>query len=161
MIPEEIKNRMMDCQEEQGNPRDWRVFKKKSDASDNGGGFDWGETLEGYGFWMEVIHYGNYPKFYERYPKQPKEEPLTFPRKMLVWGGDEGYRSERIVLCKNGNLYVTVGQGSVDDFDNGVSFRSVQWENAKEIPKSIVSTSRINKINSSYLLGGYQKTDKK
>lgn len=69
-LPPEIKNRMLEYQEEQGNSRNPDVFKELLDSHQNKGGFSWQGTVEGYGFWLEVLIEENFKKFYERYPKK-------------------------------------------------------------------------------------------
>jgi hypothetical protein len=49
----EIQNRMLECQEEQGNPRNPEIFKKKIDSDKNQGAFDWEDTKEGFNYWRD------------------------------------------------------------------------------------------------------------
>lgn len=75
-FPKEIIARMLDYQEEQGNPRDISVFEKQFDADQDDKGFTWNETKEKFDFWEQVIHVKNFNHFFEKYPK--KEEYQEF-----------------------------------------------------------------------------------
>lgn len=68
-FPKEIIARMLECQEEQGNPRDISIFEKIIVA-----GFTWSFTKEGSYFWNEVINYKDFDIFFERYPKQNNQD---------------------------------------------------------------------------------------
>ena len=69
-LPIEIQNRMLECQEEQGNPRDSNVFKIRTDTDESNGGFLWSNTIEGNDFWHSIIFHRNIDVFYEKYPKK-------------------------------------------------------------------------------------------
>lgn len=76
-FPEEIVESMLDYQEEQGNERDVTVFEKDRFLGGyEGDGFVWAETVEGYGFWHEVIVNKNFDLYFDKYPKKEsvKEE---------------------------------------------------------------------------------------
>ena len=70
-LPVEIQERMLECQVEQGNPRDASVFEMNIAASAIGGGFDWNETEEESAVWAIIIAKGEYMEFYNLHPKQP------------------------------------------------------------------------------------------
>lgn len=70
-FPKEVISRMLDCQEEQSNPRDVSVFEKNKHSSSSKGGFNWYSTKEGFAFWDEVTE-GNFALFFTKYPKQGK-----------------------------------------------------------------------------------------
>ena len=113
-FPKEIISRMLDCQEEQGNPRDITVFEKRCDVGRSDKGFEWDETQEDWDFWHEVIHVRNFDEFFEIYPKKdnqdnsqyfrvddlenyvPKGELEGFPKeiiaKMLECQEDQGHK---------------------------------------------------------------------
>jgi hypothetical protein len=63
-LPKEIQERMLECQVEQGNPRDADVFRDEIAS-----GFRWDKTKEGLGFWNDVIN-KNHNLFFEKYPKK-------------------------------------------------------------------------------------------
>lgn len=79
-FPEEVVEKMLERQVEQGNKRDVSVFECHKSASINSGGFYWSESEEGNSFWEEVISNKNFDVFFERYPK--KEE--MFMKYMMV-----------------------------------------------------------------------------
>jgi hypothetical protein len=69
-FPKEIIARLLECQEEQGNKRDIKVFEKYKDSAKSEGGFDWDKTEEEDIFWGEVIVKEDFDLFFEEYPKQ-------------------------------------------------------------------------------------------
>lgn len=73
-FPKEIIARMLECQEEQGNPRDVSVFEKLIAAKQCNKGFEWDDTKEGWDFWHDVITNKNFNLFFEKYPKQEYQE---------------------------------------------------------------------------------------
>ena len=73
-FPKEIIARMLECQEEQGSPRNISVFKKDRTAGETKKGFVWSDTKEDYDFWNEVIRYKNFNLFFEKYPKQNNQD---------------------------------------------------------------------------------------
>lgn len=75
-FPKEIIARMLECQEEQGNPRDISVFEKRCDAEQRSKGFTWYETKEGLYFWYDVVNNKDFNLFFEKYPKQ--DNPQDF-----------------------------------------------------------------------------------
>lgn len=68
-VPQEIIKRMKDCQVEQGNRRNAKVFDNTINASKSQGGFNWNQTKEDTEFWSKVLDYKNYDLFFEKYPK--------------------------------------------------------------------------------------------
>ncbi len=69
-LPREIQERMLECQEEQGNPRDADVFRNEIAAGKFEGGFAWYKTKEDWDFWGDVINEHNYNLFFKKYPKK-------------------------------------------------------------------------------------------
>ena len=69
-FPKEIIARMLDCQEEQGNPRDVNIFESRKSIDLEPGGFDWNKTKEAELFWFKVITEKNFNLFFEKYPKK-------------------------------------------------------------------------------------------
>jgi hypothetical protein len=55
-LPKEIQDRMLECQEEQGNKRDSRVFKISITRDKNQGGFTWNRTSEGHVYWSGILN---------------------------------------------------------------------------------------------------------
>lgn len=68
-LPIEIQNRMLECQEEQGNPKNPEVFKIKIGVERTEGGFNWFSTRESASFWLKVLIRQKIEIFYEKYPK--------------------------------------------------------------------------------------------
>lgn len=71
-FPKEIIAKMLDCQENQGYPRDVSVFEKKIYAGMDQKGFGWKRTKDGLAFWEQVILQRDFNLFFKKYPK--KEE---------------------------------------------------------------------------------------
>ena len=69
-FPKEIIARMLDCQEEQGNPRDVTVFEKMINTKQSDKGFTWNKTKDTWYFWCKVIREKDFNLFFEKYPKQ-------------------------------------------------------------------------------------------
>jgi len=69
-LPVEIQNRMLDCQEEQGNERNPDVFKKNINTGKGSGGFMWDITEERSYFWETILIAGRLDYFFTKHPKQ-------------------------------------------------------------------------------------------
>ena len=66
--PIEIVNRMLECQENQGNPVDLEVFKIKGpDTTRSRGGFDWHKTSEGSPFWSIIVNKKDFNHFFHHH----------------------------------------------------------------------------------------------
>lgn len=70
-FPIEIVQKMVEEQVKQGNEPDVTLFQNDATCDFFNGGFTWEETNDGEEFWDDVIVYGNYDLFFERYPKKP------------------------------------------------------------------------------------------
>ena len=68
-FPIEVVQKMVDCQVEQGNKPDVKVFQKYSFNDKNNGGFDWKITIDGGDFWENIIKNKNFDLFFQKYPK--------------------------------------------------------------------------------------------
>lgn len=84
-LPKEIQERMLDCQVEQGNPRDAKVFKKDVSSTKCLKGFDWEDTREYVDFWVEILIDGNIDHFYTVHQKQPKFQPIAMKCTQEQW----------------------------------------------------------------------------
>lgn len=60
-LPEQIQERMLELQEQQGNKRDPAVYRKN--ILDPFRGFEWNKSPEGYEFWADIIVGKNYDNF--------------------------------------------------------------------------------------------------
>ena len=78
-FPQEVVEKMLERQVEQGNPKDVTIFEKDRCIIKSGGGFSWSETPEGINFWGDVITYKNFDKFFKVYPKK---QPKTYDEKV-------------------------------------------------------------------------------
>ena len=124
-FPEEVVEKMLERQVEQGNQRDVEVFEKKKSAGESNGGFDWRETLEGELFWRRVISDYDFECFFALYPKQ---EP-AFPCEMWVWKDDDSDAFKRVVIFKNERGWFALhGIERIDDVDKGII--AIPWPNA-------------------------------
>lgn len=79
-FPIEIVQKMVERQVEQGNEPDVTIFQKECRASRLDGGFTWGSTIEGVGFWSRVISLKKFDEFFKRYPKD------SLYKKVYIWG---------------------------------------------------------------------------
>ena len=73
-FPKDIIARMLNYQEEQGNPRNISVFERNKYTIVELGGFDWDKTIEKNIFWEEVIDNKNFDIFFKKYPKQDYQD---------------------------------------------------------------------------------------
>ncbi|MGL5980852.1 MAG: hypothetical protein ACRCZY_08285 [Phocaeicola sp.] len=75
-FPIEVVQRMCECQVEQGQRFDPKVFSEYKDSrAFVFNGFAYSATMEGYSFWREVIENENFDLFFKKYPKkEPKIE---------------------------------------------------------------------------------------
>ena len=69
-FPIEVVQRMVECQAEQGNKADVRVFQERTFSDDNNGGFCWYKTKEDSNFWTKVIIDKRFDVFFKKYPKK-------------------------------------------------------------------------------------------
>ncbi len=67
-FPQEVVERMLDYQVEQGNPRNVTVFEKNKESDSFG--FYWAHTEEKHDFWYNVIVNRSFKLFFARYPKK-------------------------------------------------------------------------------------------
>ena len=65
-LPIRIQNRILECQEEQGNLRNPKFFRNDSKQ----GGFIWMDTKEGHDFWSKILNGGKFKEFYDLYPEK-------------------------------------------------------------------------------------------
>lgn len=87
-FPEEVVNRMLYYQQEQGNERNVEVFEREKNTSRYSGGFTWGHTEEGHTFWDNVITHRDFKLFFDRYHKTK-----TKSEEILIKDLPEPYKS--------------------------------------------------------------------
>jgi len=68
-FPEEIVEKMLYYQEQQGNKKDVSIFEESRGRNKRDRGFTWGQTLEGDSFWSKIICYRQFDLFFEKYLK--------------------------------------------------------------------------------------------
>lgn len=90
-FPKIIVERMLECQEAQGNKRDIAVFEESRLEDRLFGGFSWKRTSEGYAIWDEVISDKNFELFFEYYRdvKNKRGEIADIPDHVLEAMMDE------------------------------------------------------------------------
>lgn len=69
-FPIEVVQKMVDEQVRQGNKADAKVFQKANWTGFDIGGFSWANSIDGFGFWINVINSGKFDLFFSKYPKQ-------------------------------------------------------------------------------------------
>lgn len=73
-FPNEVVEKMLERQVEQGNPRDVSVFENRNNENKRNGGFNWSETIEGSEFWIDVINRKIFNTFFELYQNKESLE---------------------------------------------------------------------------------------
>jgi hypothetical protein len=71
-FPIEVVEKMIEEQVKQGNCPNVEVFQKYNRADRKGGGFNWDDAENTYGFWSVVINDCDFDLFFEKYPKKAK-----------------------------------------------------------------------------------------
>lgn len=131
-FPDKVVNRMLDCQEEQGNKRDVSVFERSATSDCKAGGFDWGRTKEKGEFWWNVIH-ARFETFFEKYPKKENE----YPKVMEVSDKPnfpKGCTDRRVVFMeKCGGFIAWHGAETIEESEKKIS--TTYWEYARDVQK--------------------------
>lgn len=68
--PIEVIELMLKEQVNQKNHLNLEIFKVDIEATQEDGGFDWGESEDGLEFWIQVIRYRNFNRFFKKYPRK-------------------------------------------------------------------------------------------
>ena len=68
--PIEVVELMLKEQVNQKNHLNLEIFKVDIEATQEDGGFDWGESEDGLEFWIQVIRYRNFNRFFKKYPRK-------------------------------------------------------------------------------------------
>ena len=125
-FPREIVERMLECQVEQGNPKDISVFEEDKYAGQSRKGFTWENTLEGHDFWARILIYGKLDAFFIKYPKTS-----PYPKVMMV--GDEYplTRKRVVIMEKCGKFIAWDTAETLEDAEN-TPYTGV-WSFAKDI----------------------------
>lgn len=144
-FPEEVVQRMMECQVEQGNKADRSVFENYASISKTSGGFSWPLTNEGHFFWINVIERRNFNTFFAKYPKQIE---LTFPRIMNVKVDRSNTLKPRMVIGKFNGRFLYVIEDDYENYLAGEDYDTLTCLKAEEIPKIALPT-----------INGYEPSD--
>lgn len=126
-VPQEIIDKMLERQVEQGNKKDASVFDNDIMKSKNSNGFSWIETIEGHTFWQDVLDDKKYDLFFQRYPKN------SYPKIMKVWNGSDEYQAKnRVVFAEKKGKYIAWAY--VETFEEAEEeMNTAIWSNAKDI----------------------------
>lgn len=97
-FPIEIVEKMLERQYEQINKVDIVAFQNDriQSISNGEGGFHWGETIEGYEFWNNVIRQKKFDIFFKHYPKLAKN--------VYIYGDDKLYENVIKTLERRGGI---------------------------------------------------------
>jgi len=120
-FPEEVKQKMLERQVEQGNKADITVFEKNEIALKKEDGFDWENTPEGEEFWDNVIIYEYFDLFFKKYPKI-ESDPMNWP---------DGFFTERVMLVAD---YIDTWQKRVVFAKKNGKF--LAWTDAKTLEEA-------------------------
>ena len=134
-FPQEIVERMLECQVEQGNKRDVPIFEEELNIDDGDGGFFWNDTEEGGKFWHDIIINRKFDLFFKKYPR-PQEEKSEYPKVMLVSGSVINKNNEgapRVVFMeKKGKFLAWDNSKTLEESEH--SIYATPWNYAKDIP---------------------------
>ena len=129
-FPEEVVEKMLEHQVNQGFKRDITVFETWKCASHQG--FCWEDTIEGKAFWKKVIDKEKFDLFFERYPKN------TYPKVMMVstYPITENNKGvTRVVFMeKNGKYLAWIDATTLDQAKKETG--TTAWRYAKDIESS-------------------------
>lgn len=119
-FPEEVVEKMLERQVEQGNEKNVSVFEKDRFADKEEGGFAWNITEEGDSFWSDVIVEEDFERFFTFYPK---EESSTQVETIVwrKWPCEYKPRVQYLVNLTNGDFVLGCinKDGHVDDRGDG------------------------------------------
>ena len=122
-FPQEVVEKMLERQVEQGNKRDVSVFEICRGAISNG--FEWSKTEEGFYFWGSVITDKHFGLFFAKYPKK------QYPRVMMVSNDNDTWFKRVVILEKRGQFMAWSCSETIEDAND---IKSVYWWNyAKDV----------------------------
>ena len=130
-FPQEIVEKMLEYQVQQGNQRNVEVFEDFKYANLENKGFNWEETPEGSKFWTEVIDYKFFSLFFEKYPKT---KPV-YPKVMIVSDKPITNRNsglKRVVFMEKCGSYLAWNDAETFEKAEKVS-QVIAWNYAKDI----------------------------
>jgi hypothetical protein len=128
-FPEEVVERMLYYQVEQGNKRDVTVFEKNRIAGKDTGGFDWVKTLEKHAFWIQVIDGRDFDVFFDRYPKK------AYPKVMMVSDcpidNDNKGIPQVVFMEKCGRFFAWASAKTIEEAEREIEIK--RWSYVKDI----------------------------
>ena len=124
-FPREIVERMLECQVEQGNPRDISVFKEDRTTDRPGKGFTWKNTLEGHDFWSSILVSKKLGIFFTKYPK------TSYPKVMMVGDAYPLTRKRVVFMEKCGKFIAWTNAETLEDAET--VFDTCTWKYAEDI----------------------------
>lgn len=130
-FPQEVVEKMLERQVEQGNKRDASVFEKKKVAGKNGNGFTWSKTLEGDDFWRNIIEEERFEVFFKKYPSN-KFVPFPEEKVMLVRDNHPSIWVKRVVFGKKGNRFLAWNDVETLEKTNDV-YTIASWLEARDV----------------------------
>lgn len=145
-FPEEIIERMLDYQVEQGNPRDVSIFEKDKDANESQGGFDWDQTPEDRDFWGDIIQYKDFELFFKKYPKQSK-----YPKVMWVWDNKLDRKKRVVFMEKCGKFISWQSAETIEEAEDRVD--TCDWLYAEDF----IEEPKQKEINKSEIISQIQE----
>lgn len=125
-IPDEIVEKMLDHQEDQGNTRSPLVFAINPCELKMNGGFSWNSSPERDGFWNDVIMLKKYDVFFKKYPK-----PSPYPKVMLVRHHNSMAWQRRVVFMEKNDHYLA-WKYSQSLAASGYELETCAWKYAKD-----------------------------
>ena len=124
-FPREIVDRMLECQVEQGNPKNVSIFERMPDADKGMKGFNWRDTIEGGNWWSKVIDDINFDTFFEKYPK------TSYPKVMMVGNYYPLIHTRVVFMEKCGKFIAWEKAQTLKDAEN--EFNTCAWKYAEDI----------------------------
>lgn len=131
-FPQEVIDKMLERQVEQGNERDVTVFEQNCCAGGSRG-FIWTDTPEKGGFWEQVIEKRNFDLFFERYPKN------VYPKVMLVsdfeYDDLKKWNTRVVFMEKLGRYYAWSCATTIEEAKKEPDV--TLWKYAKDLPEVV------------------------
>ena len=110
-VPVPIVQRMVECQVEQGNPANIAVFQRNINACLHMGGFNWGDTKEGYASWYNTLMDKEFSKFITKYlteSSNPKPSPEEHELQAMAKIKEAFIAGEKLTTAQGNRLAHTV-----------------------------------------------------
>lgn len=137
-FPREIVERMLECQVEQGNPKDVAVFELYRCTGQRCRGFTWEDTSEGHDFWARILMDGKLDTFFKKYPKTP------YPKVMMVGDAYPLTRKRVVFMEKRGKFIAWTDAETLEDAETVLDIRA--WKYAEDIkPENPQKQKLLNK----------------